>query len=202
MSFSTGYRKCQKCGKMYLMSLFDGGLCAECEKAEQDDMPCITHEELQKCKDIVKKYTPKQEPCDDAVSRQAILDKLNEWEWQELYLPIHFKENIIDELPSVRPQEQTGHWIRSKDGYMRCDQCGSRGSAIKARFCHHCGCRMVEPTCETCEYNTAALMPCNECDDKSEYKPRESERINCKSTKCENCQNHNYCDFEPQESEE
>lgn len=87
----------------------------------------------------------RQEPCDDAVSRQAILDKLNEWEWQELYLPIHFKENIIDELPSVRPQEQTGHWIKSKDGYMRCDQCGSRGSAIKARFCHHCGARMVEP---------------------------------------------------------
>lgn len=32
--------------------------------------------------------------------------------------------------------------------------------------------------------------------------PQESEKINCKATKCENCQNHNYCDFEPQESEE
>ena len=45
--------------------------------------------------------------CEDAVSRQAILDKLNEWEWQELYLPIHFKENIIDELPSVQPKGET-----------------------------------------------------------------------------------------------
>ena len=85
-----------------------------------------------------------------------------------------------------------------------CDNCNTeyRWSFYPHNFCPNCGARMVEPTCDTCEYNTAALMPCNECDDKSEYKPRESERINCKSTKCENCQNHNYCDFEPQESEE
>lgn len=31
--------------------------------------------------------------------------------------------------------------------------------------------------------------------------PQKSEKINCKATKCENCQNHNYCDYEPQESE-
>ena len=54
-----------------------------------------------------------KEPCEDAVSRQAVLDKLNEWEWQELYLPIHFKENIIDELPSVQPKAKTG----------RCKEC-------------------------------------------------------------------------------
>lgn len=47
----------------------------------------------------------------DCISRQAVLDKLNEWDWQELYLPIHFKENIIDELPSVTPTERIGHWI-------------------------------------------------------------------------------------------
>lgn len=34
------------------------------------------------------------------------------------------------------------------------------------------------------------------------FEPQESERINCKSTKCENCTNHNYCDYEPQEREE
>ena len=28
---------------------------------------------------------------------------------------------------------------------------------------------------------------------------QESEKIDCKATKCENCQNHNYCDYEPQE---
>lgn len=110
MSFSTGCRKCEKCGKMYLIS----GLCAECEKAEQtskiieelENMPCITPEEMQKCKDIVKKYTPKQEPCDDVVSRQAVLDIVCGtyekvgfgWGESNFY-------KAIQELPSVRPQE-------------------------------------------------------------------------------------------------
>ena len=61
-------------------------------------------------------YYAEQEPCDDAISRQAVLDELNKWEWQELYLPIHFKENIIDVVPSVRPQEQTGKWVDSMEG--------------------------------------------------------------------------------------
>lgn len=30
-----------------------------------------------------------------------------------------------------------------------------------------------EPTCDTCEYNTAAFNPCNACENKSEYKPQE-----------------------------
>ena len=56
----------------------------------------------------------KQEPCDDVVSRQAVLDELNKWEWQELYLPIHFKENIIDVVPSVRPQEPCADAVSRK----------------------------------------------------------------------------------------
>lgn len=50
-------------------------------------------------------FGQKIEPCGDAISREAVLDELNKWDWQELYLPIHFKENIIDVVPSVRPQE-------------------------------------------------------------------------------------------------
>ena len=42
--------------------------------------------------------------CEDAISRKELLAKLEEWDQQELYLPIHFKENIIDELPSVLPK--------------------------------------------------------------------------------------------------
>ena len=159
------------------------------EQEPSEDMPCITPEEMQKCKDVVKKYTPKQEPCDDVVSRQAVLDAIrfgisnirafNDTTMIRFYE--HENEALkkaierVNELPSVRPQEQTGHWIKSKDGYMRCDKCGSRGSAIKARFCHHCGARMVEPTCDTCKYNTATFMPCNACDNKSLFEPQESE---------------------------
>ena len=70
-------------------------------------------------------------------------------------------------------QEQTGHWIK-KDGYSDCSECGSH-IVTEWDYCPKCGAKMVEPTCDTCEYNTAAFMPCNACEDKSEYKPQESE---------------------------
>ena len=95
-----------------------------------------------------------QEPCDDAISRRAVLDELNKWDWQELYLPIHFKENIIDVVPSVRPQEpKTGHWIE-KDGfdgdtYYDCSVCGESWTTIDGtpwnngmNFCPCCGAKM------------------------------------------------------------
>lgn len=36
----------------------------------------------------------------DLISRQAVLDELDKWDWQDLYLPIHFKQ-ILDDIPSV-----------------------------------------------------------------------------------------------------
>ena len=43
----------------------------------------------------------------DLISRQAVLDELEKWDWQELYLPIHFKQ-ILDDVQSV---ENKGEWI-------------------------------------------------------------------------------------------
>ena len=48
--------------------------------------------------------------CTDAISRVAAIDKLDEWDWQEFYLPIHFKE-LLDELPPVSVAEKVGHGI-------------------------------------------------------------------------------------------
>ena len=39
------------------------------------------------------------------------------------------------------------------------------------------GCKVVEPTCDTCKYNTATFMPCNACDNKSLFEPKESEEV-------------------------
>ena len=51
----------------------------------------------------------------------------------------------IANAPTVEePERPKGKWVKCKDGYTRCDQCGSRGSAIKARFCHHCGAEMLK----------------------------------------------------------
>lgn len=79
-------------------------------------------------------------------------------------------------------EPKTGHWKRiSMDKYSehakywyRCDRCG-KDNLGNTDWCPNCGAKMIDP--------------------------QESEKINCKTTKCENCKNHNYCDFEPQESE-
>lgn len=42
---------------------------------------------------------------EDAISRQAVLDAMATWDWQELYLPIHFKQ-LLENLPSVSCSEK------------------------------------------------------------------------------------------------
>lgn len=86
----------------------------------------------------------------DLISRQAVLDKLEKWDWQDLYLPIHFKQ-ILDDVPSV---ESKGEWIYDKSIYnWRCSECGETppptGYVGKAefmatyfKFCNYCGADM------------------------------------------------------------
>lgn len=82
---------------------------------------------------------------------------------------------------------KTGHWIKVSDGYgdnayiCECSECKDtvwvyKDANRKWNFCPNCGAKMVEE--------------------------QESEKISCKATKCENCKNHNYCDYEPQERSE
>lgn len=62
---------------------------------------------------------------DDLISRQELLKKLNELDQQELYLPCHFKECVIDEVSNI-PQK-TGQWIERVDErgdvYYECSNC-------------------------------------------------------------------------------
>ena len=41
---------------------------------------------------------------DDLINKQVAIDKLNEFDWQELYLPFHFKQFVFDELPAAHPE--------------------------------------------------------------------------------------------------
>lgn len=50
-----------------------------------------------------------QEPCEDAVSRQAVLDIIEKEEFKGDAL------SEIEKLPSVKPQK-AGHWIIEKGG--------------------------------------------------------------------------------------
>lgn len=123
-------------------------------------------------------------PFDDCISRQAVLDAINT-DWHE---DLSQLEDAIKALPPVEPK--TGHWILKRtfptklyDEYLneyKCSECYreircTESQLVNYPYCH-CGSKMQEP--------------------------RENEKINCKTTKCENCQNHNYCDYEPQERSE
>lgn len=92
--------------------------CVNCQMCDayEKGMCVITDTE---CEDM---YSKRNDDCplveiiepDDCVSREAILNELSKWDWQDLYLPIHFKELIIDELPSVQPKRDKGEWIPIK----------------------------------------------------------------------------------------
>ena len=91
-----------------------------------------------------------QEPCDDVVSRQAVLKIIDGWYEQNRDTEnIEYLIVLITYMDSVRPQEQTGHWTNKefrKEEYVlmgKCSVCG-RGRVIDG-FCSYCGCRMVEP---------------------------------------------------------
>ena len=90
-----------------------------------------------------------QEPCGDAISRQAVLDLM--------HLRLMPKEEYmaVYNLPSVQPKPRKGHWVSAKVGRFfpsndyKCSKCGNildfdgvncgRGDA---NFCPNCGADM------------------------------------------------------------
>jgi len=98
------------------------------------------------------------EPCEDTISRQAVLDatvkrnsiwnKITNSKGENL-------EEIILQLPPVTPQQKTGHWIE-KDGfdgdvYYDCSACGESFCLIDGtptdnlyNYCPNCGAKMEE----------------------------------------------------------
>jgi rubredoxin len=76
------------------------------------------------------------------------------WDWQELYLPIHFKQ-LLDALPPVSVAEKVGCWVEIDDEpheVWECDHCGFviDGSGCidpyeyrdTYKYCPNCGARM------------------------------------------------------------
>ena len=104
-----------------------------------------------------------QEPCEDAISRQAVLDKLNRLiEVERLQgtdemgygrervsayeCMIHAVESEYL-YPSVTPQPKTGHWCKTNNGDIcyTCSFCGvTNASGTRYNYCPHCGAKMEE----------------------------------------------------------
>jgi aerobic-type carbon monoxide dehydrogenase small subunit (CoxS/CutS family) len=86
-----------------------------------------------------------QQPCDDAISRQSVLDMI---ENAQIITDGEFcgycTEDIdINILPPVTPQRKVGKWIDTGSG-QKCSLCGEiqYGYDSFRRFCASCGERM------------------------------------------------------------
>lgn len=82
--------------------------------------------------------------CGDAISRQAVLDKMKERDEEVSCLTAR----DVRDLPSVTPQQRTGRWIEYVEPddaepllQWRCDKCGTI-ERRKTHYCPHCGAKM------------------------------------------------------------
>lgn len=123
------------------------------------DIDKLVEDVLQQAKSqvlaIIDKYA-EQEPCDDVVSREDAeqmfrnirshlkpQDYKSAEEFNTRDLMLLNAEQMIHALPSVRPQEQTGHWIFDEilDRHYYCSECMSMGVDYWD-YCPNCGARM------------------------------------------------------------
>ena len=99
-----------------------------------------------------------QEPCGDAISRQAAIDAFGLSEKTRKYggdhsgydtMMLYEIQDILENLPPVTPQSKIGHWIDIGDS-VECSECGHREKSERfifddINFCAKCGVKMVEP---------------------------------------------------------
>jgi hypothetical protein len=106
-----------------------------------------------------------KEPCEDVISRKAVLDSLVEYmdafynENGRMMYSDHIITNAdcndlkewIRSFPPVTPQPKMGHWIDKFGGEYRCSCCREIISidteiefpnGITYKYCPNCGCRM------------------------------------------------------------
>ena len=57
-------------------------------------------------------FEKQKEPCEDAISRQAVIDALYDMEKIKYRIDL---ENVIKALPSVNPEKLIGHWIHTDE---------------------------------------------------------------------------------------
>jgi rubrerythrin len=85
-----------------------------------------------------------REECEDAISRQAVLNIAKSSKSNWIDNSVLFKR--VNELPSVTPQQRTGRWIKQNYGWnWQCSECGfvTPPSAKEIfTFCPNCGAKM------------------------------------------------------------
>jgi hypothetical protein len=95
-----------------------------------------------KCDEILEAL--EQEPCDDIISRQAVLELVANYD-----LSMGQVVKGIHALPPVTPAEKVGHWIMHIDDLfpaestMECNKCHEHQPiTIDDNYCPNCGTKM------------------------------------------------------------
>jgi hypothetical protein len=97
---------------------------------------------------LTKPNTATSIPCDDAISRQAVIEIAKSSKSNWIDNSVLFKR--VNELPTVTPQSKTGHWIYKQYGSYpecgnwHCSECDKKDNNIPL-YCPNCGAKMYEP---------------------------------------------------------
>lgn len=132
--------------------------CLKCEvSGECCDDNCPTQYEAGNMGEIIENLEAiskalAQEPCEDAISRQAMHIELEKWIIYGEYKysnAMKYLYDRIDRLPSVTPQPKTGHWIEHQHeagenwefSQYECSECHVWGDD-NSDYCPNCGAEM------------------------------------------------------------
>ena len=99
------------------------------------------------------KVPKSEEPSEDCVSRQAVLERINDWWGITSTSGEPTVCDYIRELPPVTPTQKVGHWIDSEIlGEFKCSCCGNYWQDAEeneyedwvniAKYCPNCGAEM------------------------------------------------------------
>lgn len=66
------------------------------------------------------------------IDADALIKEMERWDWQELYLPIHFKELLIDDAPTIEPSKVDLRTDESANIGTEVNDLISREGAVKA----------------------------------------------------------------------
>lgn len=119
-------------------------ICHECIAKLLHKTESVT-EFADRCRECGAKYGKllKQKPCEDAVSRRAVYEILNDAYFLKLDEGAALQESVR-QLPSVTPQQKIGRWIEHFDEsgkWYECDQCHTDwGGSVN--YCPNCGAKM------------------------------------------------------------
>lgn len=113
-------------------------------------------------KELAKLPSVNPQPCEDAISRQAVFDALDNHKYSNEFCEKHHIDwsiNLsmahiaVNDLPPATPRQKYGKWIKQTlsvkpfgEDTVLCDQCAFMTDKDSMyNYCPNCGARMVEP---------------------------------------------------------